>query len=235
MTGLSDRSRRVAGQYARSTERALRLRTLIALGVLAVVTALAGRWFGTNGKVFLGWDVLLLMCMFAISRYVLPLLERRDRGARAEEHVGGLLDHLAGWRVIHDANMGHGNVDHILIGPAGVFTVETKSRSDPVRVSTVHGATLRQAHAQRRAVESITGLKVEPLLVYSSAWVDRPMSRRRGVRVVPARLLLSYLTGRRRSLSGEQIELAHHVLAAALTERHLRSRLRERAGTFSRL
>jgi Nuclease-related domain len=232
---LSDRGRRVAGQYARATERALRLRTLIALGALAVATALVGRAFGPHDKRFLGWDVLLLMAMFAISRYVLPLMERRNRGATAEEHVGGLLDQLAGWRVLHDVSTGHGNIDHILIGPAGVFTVETKSHPGPVRVARVHGATLRQAHAQRRAVESITGLKVEPLLVYSSAWIDRPMSRRKGVRVVPARLLLLYLTGRRRVLSAEQVELAFHLLGAALTEQRLRSRLRGRASAFSRL
>jgi hypothetical protein len=232
---LGDRGIRAAGQYARASERALRLRTLIALGVLAVITALVARWFGLHDRRFLGWDVLLLMCTFAIARYVLPLLDRRDRGASAEEHVGGLLDQLAGWRVLHDANTGHGNIDHILIGPAGVFTVETKSHPGPVRVAQVHGETLRQAHAQRRAVESITGLKAEPLLVYSSAWVDRPMARRRGVRVLPARLLLMYLTGRRRVLSAEQVELSYHLLAAALTEQHLRSRLRLRAGAFSRL
>ena len=34
------------------------------------------------------------MSMFVISRYVLPLVERRDRGASGEEHVGALLDEL---------------------------------------------------------------------------------------------------------------------------------------------
>ena len=37
--------------------------------------------------------------MFVISRYVLPLVERRDRGARGEEHVGALLDALAARRL----------------------------------------------------------------------------------------------------------------------------------------
>ena len=39
----------------------------------------------------------------------------------------------------------------------------------------------------------MTGEHVEPLLVYSRAWVDRPLGRRKGVRVVPARMLLGYL------------------------------------------
>ena len=91
--------------------------------------------------------------------------------------------------MIHDASLGRGNVDHILIGPPGVFTIETKSHPGPVRVARVHGATLSQAQAQRRAIERVTGVEVEPLIVFSRAWVDRPMARRKGVRVVPARML----------------------------------------------
>jgi len=215
--------------------RRLRLRTLVSLGVLAIATGELGRTFGLHDGRFLGSEVALLVSMFVISRYVLPLLERRDVGASAEEQVGGLLDQLVGWRVIHDASLGRGNVDHILIGPTGVFTVETKSRPDPVRVSSVHGATLRQAHAQRRAVEAITGLKVEPLLVFSRAWVDRPLARRKGVRVLPARMLLGYVTRRRPSLSAEEVEMAYRLLAAALSEHRLRMRLRERAASWSRL
>jgi hypothetical protein len=235
MPAWSNPTGRSAGQHARATERRLRLRTLVTLGVLAVVTALLGRAFGLHDKRFLGWDVALLACMFAISRYVMPLVERRNRGATAEEHVGGLLDQLAGWRVIHDASMGRGNVDHILIGPAGVFTVETKSHPGPVKVATLHGATIRQAHAQRKAVEAITGLKVEPLLVFSRAWVDRPLARRKGVRVLPARMLLGYVTRRRPVLTGEEVEMAARLLAAALSEQRLRARVRERASSWSRL
>ncbi len=110
--------------------------------------------------------------------------------------MGGLLDGCRehGWRVIHDASLGRGNVDHIVIGPAGVFTIETKSHPGPVRVARVHGATLNQAQAQRRAIERVTGVEVEPLIVFSRAWVDRPMARRKGVRVLPARMLVGYLT-----------------------------------------
>jgi Nuclease-related domain len=222
--GKRERGRRSAGQYARATERALRLRTLVALGALAVVTELVGGAVGPHDKRFLGWDVLLLMCVLAISRFVLPLLERRNRGATAEEHVGGLLDQLAGWRVIHDASAGHGNIDHVIIGPAGVFTVETKSAPGPVRVARVHGGTLAQAQAQRRAIERVCGLEVEPLIVYSRAWVDRPLARRRGVRVLPARMLLGYLARQPERLSASQVEEARASVAGALSESLARGR-----------
>src|SRR5580704_9796329 len=129
-----DPAARVAGQHERTIVRRLRMRTLVALGALAVATALLGRTFGLHDWRFLGSEVALLVSMFVISRYVLPLVERRDRGASGEEHVGALLEELTvqGWRVIHDASFGHGNVDHILIGPPGLFTIETKSHPGPI-------------------------------------------------------------------------------------------------------
>src|ERR1700726_4138318 len=62
------------------------------VGVLAVATALLGRTFGLHDVRFLASEVALLVSMFVISRYVLPLVERRDRGAAGEEHVGSLLE-----------------------------------------------------------------------------------------------------------------------------------------------
>ena len=223
----SDPSRRTAGQYARATVHRLRMRTLVSLGTLAVATALLGRGFGLHDVRFLGSEVALLVSIFVIQRYVLPLVERRDRGARGEEHVGALLEQLTdqGWRVIHDASLGHGNVDHILIGPPGVFTIETKSHPGPIRVGRIHGATLSQAQAQSAALRRATELDSEPLIVYSRAWVDRPGSRRKGVRVLPARMLVGYLAKREGGLTEDEIEHARSTIAAALLEHTSRNRL----------
>jgi Nuclease-related domain len=221
----TDPTRRTAGQYARATVRRLRMRTLVTLGVLAVATALLGRSFGLRSAAFLASEVALLVSMFVISRYVLPLVERHDRGATGEEHVGGLLDQLSGhgWLVIHDATLGRGNVDHILIGPPGIFTIETKSHPGPIRVARMHGAMLSQAQAQRKTIERVTGVEVEPLIVFSRAWVDRPMVRRKGVRVVPARMLLRYLAKQPARLAREEIERRYRLVAQALLEHHAHS------------
>jgi hypothetical protein len=216
----SDPTGRTAGQYARATVMRLRLRTLVILGVLAVATALLGRVFGLHDLLFLASEIGLLICIFVISRYVLPLLERRDRGATGEEQVGELLDGLADgeWSVMHDVTLGHGNVDHVLVGRAGVFTVETKSHPGPVHVRRVHGRALSQAQAQRRAIEEVAGVSVEPLLVFSRAWVDRPMARRNGVRIIPARMLLGYLARGKKRLSAEEIAQVKERLQRALIE-----------------
>jgi hypothetical protein len=222
----TDPTRRTAGQYARATVLRLRMRTLVGLGTLAVATALLGRAFGLHSVLFLGSEVALLVTIFVITRYVLPLVERHDRGASGEEHVGALLDRLSnrGWRVIHDVSFGHGNVDHILVGPPGVFTLETKSHPGPIRVARVHGATLSQARAQSEALQAATGLEAEPMVVYSRAWVDRPGARRRGVRVVPARMLVGYLDKREPVLSWGEVEHATGLIAQALLERAARGR-----------
>jgi hypothetical protein len=216
-----DPTARAAGQHERTTVRRLRMRTLAALGVLAVATELLGRTFGLRDARFLGSEMALLVSIFVILRYVLPLVERHDRGATGEEQVGGVLDGLAGedWHVIHDASLGRGNVDHILIGPAGVFTVETKSHPGPIKVARVHGATLSQAQAQRKAIERVTGERVEPLIVFSRAWVDKPLARRKGVRVAPARMLAGYLERRPATLTQEQVVQARTRVAAALQAR----------------
>jgi hypothetical protein len=196
------------------------MRTLVTLGVLAVLTTVFGRSFGLHSPLFIGSELALLITMFAVSRYVLPLVDRHDRGAAGEEHVGGLLDELSaeGWSVIHDASFGRGNIDHIVLGVAGVFTVETKSRQDPVRVRTIHGAVLRQAQDQRETLERIVEERAEPLLVFSRAWVDKPLARRRGVRVIPARMLLGYLRRHSETLTSEQVREVHERIVAALAE-----------------
>jgi hypothetical protein len=213
-----DPAARMPGQHARATFLRLRLRTLVTLGVLAVLTTVLGRSLGLHSPVFIGSELALLITMFGVSRYVLPLVDRHDRGAAGEEHVGGLLDELTGegWHVIHDASFGYGNVDHIALGTAGLFTVETKSRQGQVRVRTIHGAVLRQAQEQREALERITGERTEPLVVFSRAWVDKPLARRRGVRVTPARMLLTYLRRRSDTLTPAQVEQAHTRIVAAL-------------------
>ncbi len=217
---------RRAGQYARATVRRLRMRTLVALGVLAVCTALLGRTLGLRDPLFLAAEVALLISMFVISRYVLPLVEQRDRGAMAEEHVGALLDGLARdrWRVVHDVSLGRGNVDHIAIGPPGVFTIETKSHPGPVRAGRVHGGTLSQARAQGRAIAWVTGAQAQSLVVFSRAWVDRPGARRKGVRILPARMLVGWLEKQPMVMTRDEVERVHRSLATAVRQQRQRGR-----------
>ena len=76
-----------------------------------------------------------------------------------EEHVGAILERLVehGWRVIHDVDLGSkGNIDHVLVGPAGIITVETKSRQGRIAARKVPVEWLKQAYAQAKRIERIT-------------------------------------------------------------------------------
>ena len=68
---------------------------------------------------------------------------------------------------------------------------------------------------------------MEPLIVYSRAWVDRPLARRKGVRLLPSRMLLGYLAKCPRRLSGEEIDAAHDQIVEALQEEQEHSLVRE--------
>lgn len=54
-----------------------------------------------------------------------------NRGERGELRIAEILDDLrsSGYRAFHDL-VGDGyNIDHVVVGPAGVFAIETKFRS----------------------------------------------------------------------------------------------------------
>src|ERR1700722_2004775 len=84
-----DPAARMPGQHARARFLRLRLRTLITLGVLAVLTTVFGRSFGLHSPLFIGSELALLVAMFAVPRSVRPLVAPHARGAAGEEHVGG--------------------------------------------------------------------------------------------------------------------------------------------------
>jgi hypothetical protein len=50
------------------------------------------------------------------------------RGIEGEERVAELLGELEtdGYCTLHDLDLGRGNADHVVVGPTGVFVIETK-------------------------------------------------------------------------------------------------------------
>jgi len=94
--------------------------------------------------------------------------------------------------------------------------VETKSHRGRLTVDHLDERMLRQAYAQAKHLERITGQRVGPLLVFSDAYLDRPVSRRRGVTVLPARMLAGHLDRRHSRLTPAQVDDLHRRLAATL-------------------
>ncbi len=103
------------------------------------------------------------------------------KGAKGELLVGQLLEKLPeGWRVLHSLPIGHAaDLDHVVIGPAGVFVINTKHHAGK-RVWTAGSALLingiRHAYiekAQREGVRLVSaltgtgafGIDVTPVIV----------------------------------------------------------------------
>jgi hypothetical protein len=73
-------------------------------------------------------------------------VRRHGEGAAGERATAKVLEPLLeeGWRVVHDIDTGRGNRDHVLVGPAGVFLLDSKKlegtasvEGDVVRVERV--------------------------------------------------------------------------------------------------
>ena len=158
-------------------------------------------------------EVMAVAAARASERFLLPRVESWSRGAEGERVVGELLESFtdAGWRVMHDVTVGsRGNIDHLLIGPGGVFTVETKNP----RSGRVYDAMLTQAYAQKKLVERMIQRDVTALLVFSHIAVRR--RRRRGVDVLSAFDVYAHLARRPAVLAPADVERITATLRAAL-------------------
>jgi hypothetical protein len=145
--------------------------------------------------------------------------ENWAQGAEGEETVGKILESLReqGWCVIHDVSFGRGNIDHVVVGPGGVSTIETKSRGGKVFPDHLDEKMLNQAYAEKKSLETITMLEVQALLVFSRAYiVGKSIARRRGVVVLSSRSLGWFFSKQPAVISAERAEEIHRRLALAV-------------------
>lgn len=120
-------------------------------------------------------------------------------GVQGEESVASILEDLRGmgYRALHDITEDGFNIDHVLVGPGGVFAVETKTVQKPMKgnpsirhhngkiiiegVATTEDP-LRQVKGAAKHVRELlkreTGrsVYVQPVLLYPGWWVDERSS-----------------------------------------------------------
>ena len=194
-------------------------RTLVALAGMIAMAAAVVLVGGLSWAGVVIVELVVIAGLLLVDRFVVPVVERWGRGAAGEEHVGELLGELEGdgYLAIHDVGTGRGNIDAILVGPAGLFTIEVKSHGGRIRSDAIDPAWLRQAYAQRKWLEAVAGRPVTALLVLSRAYlVGAAVSRQRGVLVLPARMLAGHLRRSRQLLSVEEARQLHVRLAAGV-------------------
>jgi hypothetical protein len=196
--------------------------------------------------------LISLVAIAAVGFVVLRIVRLRPKiralkqGAEGERAVGQFLDRLRGdgYQVFHDVLAEGFNLDHVVIGPAGVFTVETKTWSKPARGDArisydgdklVAGSwvldrdPLIQAKAQARWLTALltesTGRKlaVQPVVVFPGWYVQATPGSQRDVWVMEPKGLPAFLSQEQKCLGPEDVKVASFHLS-----RYVRGVERER-------
>ena len=216
-------------------------------GVMALM-----RWMEVrSGVVHSPWlytGIFTFALAFLVFRFIriLPLLRNLRQGEAGEKIVGEYLERLRerGYRVFHDV-LGDGfNLDHAIIGPAGVFTLETKTWSKPERGEPrieFDGEALRvlggqpdrspiiQARARagwlRLLLEESTGrkFKVHPVVLVPGWFIDSSAQRDWSTWVLEPKGLPKWLKDDPAKLLPEDVQLAAYHLS-----RYVRSHEQEK-------
>jgi len=153
-----------------------------------------------------------------------------------EKAVGQFLEGLRekGYQVFHDIIADDFNVDHVLIGPAGVFTIETKTRSKPLRGKPeIHfdGETLKvgrytpdrdpivQALAQatwlKRLLTESTGkvVPVRPVVLFPGWFINDSRQNKRDLWVLEPKALPTWLANEKTALAPDEVAMASQHLS----------------------
>lgn len=160
------------------------------------------------------------------------------KGNEGEMVVGERLDVLdgAGWHVLHDRRKSMSspaNIDHVVVGPSGVFVIDTKNWSGGLlrldergmklgswrKDDALHAARVDAELVQRLVWRAMPGVHVRGVLAFvQDVGLTEPREHR-NVALVQELHLLGWLTGLPKALNREQVELLARLLDRELPPR----------------
>lgn len=210
-------------------------------------------WFAVSP--WLGWAAVGLLGVFVLILFVglpsllLPVVRsyneqvatnRRERAA--EDAVDAILRTLdeTKYDIFRNVFMGYGDLDHVVIGPTGIFVIETKSNRGVVelerrRLIVRDGDATKKDYERQASSESWqlkvalserldTKVYVEPILAFPSASkVPTGLELRRVNDVVPVRVvhgkdLIDVIVGHRTGMSVATLEACKRVVQDIVSE-----------------
>jgi Nuclease-related domain len=157
MAGGPQLRKRTAGPHAYSQARALSLRMLALGGAALSLLLLAWLVLGLSGWPPSALALAAIATLIIADRRADPAFGRWLRGAEGEKQVGAIFDGFTaqGWHVTHDVCLGRGNIDHVLVGPGGIFAVETKAHRGRIALDRLDPKMLKQAYGEKKPTMTV--------------------------------------------------------------------------------
>lgn len=174
------------------------------------------------------------------------------KGNEGELLVGERLDVLdgAGWRVLHDRRKSvtsPANLDHVVVGPPGVFVIDSKNWSGGLlrpdergmklgswrRDDALHAAKVDAELVQGIARRAVPDVHAFGVLAFVQDVGLTEAREHRDVVLAQEHQLLAWLTGRPQVLTREQVEALGQVLDRELLPRHNSSRRASPAPSYA--
>jgi len=110
---------------------------IFAIAFVTIAAVEWWRWYAKSPQPIFFTVIAMGAVAYAVWKFyrVRPTIRALRLGIEGERAVGQFLERLraAGYFVFHDVLGENFNIDHVLIGPAGVITIETKTLSKPRR------------------------------------------------------------------------------------------------------
>jgi Nuclease-related domain len=222
--GSAGRSALAQYRRRRSQELAAWTRSLVWRAPLVAAAGLTGSALATQAGLARTLPAVVGLAAAVLVGWWLrfrpsPQARAWQRGASGERRTARLLDRLGrdGYQVFHDLAMpgSPANIDHLVVGPSGVFVIDSKQWTGSVQQS-ADGLIWHNHYRLDRALATIRwqaltlgrllGIPVAPLLCVHHAHVQGGGLRAHGVAIVPATLLHSAL-GYEQVLSDAEVAL----------------------------
>ncbi len=164
-------------------------RTTLRVSVAVLLLMVIGLWV-TNMPAIV-WVLALFIAVvviYACSIRAARGSERWRTGASGEERTAKQLEKLGpDWNVWHDLALPgtKANIDHLVIGPAGIYVIDTKVRRSDRPIGNMSW--------QGRAVAKALGMKSRDVRVIVALWGRRPSAQEGDSPVVRADRLVEHL------------------------------------------
>lgn len=179
------------------------------------------RYFG------LGFFIITLL-YFSLTNILIKKTDRIDYGYKGEIDVSKVLDNLPfEYKIIHDIVVDNKyNIDHLVIGPTGIYTIETKNHrgivSNKGDILYINNKLFEKDIVKQAISEALyiknkienelkINIFVKPVIVFANRKTYIKSDEVNGVKTLSIRMLQNYLLKQPRKLSFENIERIYNL------------------------